>query len=91
MYHDCFHIQPIPKKNRNGDIICYEISCRRTDDPSLFMPPVNITALSATVARLDSQQDYVISVQAYNSVGRSPKAILNIPKSKDSELIFHIW
>ncbi|KAI0241481.1 hypothetical protein LSAT2_025772 [Lamellibrachia satsuma] len=75
--------QPILKKNRNGDIIGYEVSCRRTDDPSPFLPPVNITALSATVARLDSQQDYVISVQAYNSVGRSPKAILNIPKSKD--------
>ena len=78
------------KEYRNGVILRYRVSFHRVHNLTSSVLWVNASSLSATLTGLDPGHGYIISVEACNSAGRSPAAIVSITNKEDCESVFVI-
>ncbi|KAI0231352.1 hypothetical protein LSAT2_018285, partial [Lamellibrachia satsuma] len=75
-------LQSVMKEYRNGVILRYRVSFHRVHNLTSSVLWVNASLLSATLTGLDSGHGYIICVEACNSAGRSPAAVVSITDTK---------
>ncbi|KAI0230771.1 hypothetical protein LSAT2_018869, partial [Lamellibrachia satsuma] len=74
--------QSVMKEYRNGVILRYRVLFHKVHHLTSSVLWVNASSLSATLTGLDPGHGYIISVEACNSAGRSPTAIVSITDTK---------
>ena len=84
------NFQLIPEKYHNGIILGYEVSFRKVNGSTSSMSRVNTTLPSVTLPHLDGRHGYTISVQAYNSAGKSQAATIYIPSRDEGESVLFV-